>query len=170
MALVAFGLGANVDDPLARLVAAVEALAGFTSSLRLGPLVCSTPVSPVPQPDFLNSVALAEASLDPHALLGRIKLLEREAGRRPGPRWGPRPLDVDLLLYDQLVLRSDDLELPHPRLRQRGFVLVPLAALEPALPIPPDGITAAELAASVDTSDLVPQRWPRTVRRWRPEP
>jgi 7,8-dihydro-6-hydroxymethylpterin-pyrophosphokinase len=117
-------------------------------------------VSTIPQPTFLNCVALLRSHLSPDRLLGIAKELERLAGRVPGERWGPRPLDLDLLLVGDSRQRAEDLELPHPRLRERSFVLAPLADLAPHLRVPPDGATVAELLARlpVDRS-LVRASW-----------
>ena len=111
----------------------------------MAPLYRSAPVSPIAQPDFFNTVVVAASHEQPDALLALAKRLEAEAGRVDGPRWGPRPLDVDLLLVGELQRDDVELTLPHPRLRERGFVLAPLAAVAPELRLPPDGRTAAEL-------------------------
>lgn len=115
----------------------------------MAPLYRSAAVSPIAQPDFLNTVAVARSELAPEELLRFAKELERAAGREEGPRWGPRPLDVDLLLVGELQRRDGDLELPHPRLRERSFVLAPLADLLPDLPLPPDGRPVRELLAEL---------------------
>jgi 2-amino-4-hydroxy-6-hydroxymethyldihydropteridine diphosphokinase len=107
----------------------------------------SLPLSPIPQPDFLNTAALAHTSLPPEAVLALAKALERAAGRRRGVRFGPRPLDVDLLAYGSLCSDTPELTLPHPRLRERRFVLEPLAEIAPDLAVPPDGTTVRELLA-----------------------
>jgi 2-amino-4-hydroxy-6-hydroxymethyldihydropteridine diphosphokinase len=113
--------------------------------VAVSPLYRSAPASPIEQPAFLNCVALLRSGLSPAELLALAKALERAAGRVPGERWGPRPLDLDLLLVGDRSERADELELPHPRLRERAFVLAPLADLAPGLPVPPDGATAADL-------------------------
>lgn len=117
----------------------------------MAPLYRSSPVSPLPQPDFLNTVALASlegSALSPEDVLGLAQDLELAAGRRrePGsPRFGPRPLDIDLLLWGDRVQDHPDLTLPHPRLRERRFVLAPLADVAPDFPVPPDGTPVREL-------------------------
>lgn len=117
-------------------------------------------MSLVPQPPFLNCVALLRSDLSPSELLALAKELERAAGRVPGERWGPRPLDLDLLLVGNHSLRTEALELPHPRLRQRAFVLAPLADLAARLPVPPDGATVAELLGRLPAdSSLVRVPW-----------
>jgi 2-amino-4-hydroxy-6-hydroxymethyldihydropteridine diphosphokinase len=124
------------------LRAALDELRQALGPLEVAPLYRSRPVSPVPQPDFLNTVVLAacsDLSLSPEIVLGLAKALELAAGRRRGVRFGPRPLDIDLLLWGDRVQNAPELTLPHPRLRERRFVLAPLADLAPDLPVPPDG-------------------------------
>ena len=124
------------------------------------PLFRSAPVSPIPQPHFLNSVAVARTALEPRGLLALLQGLERQAGREPGPRWGPRPLDLDLLLHGERRVAEPDLVVPHPRLAERGFVLAPLAALLPELAIPGETRTAAELLAALPADpSLVRVAW-----------
>ena len=103
----------------------------------------------MPQPDFLNTAALAHTSLGPEEVLALAKALELAAGRRRGLRFGPRPLDIDLLLYGDRQSRDPELTLPHPRLAERRFMLEPLAEIAPDLQVPPDGVTVAELLARV---------------------
>ncbi len=134
--------------PVGRTLAwALRRLEASLGPLRVASLYRSAPVSPVPQPDFLNTAALAHTTLAPEALLALGKALEHEAGRRPGARFGPRPLDIDLLLYGDLRMNRPELTLPHPRLRERRFVLAPLAEIAPDLQVPPDGARVAELLA-----------------------
>jgi 2-amino-4-hydroxy-6-hydroxymethyldihydropteridine diphosphokinase len=146
---VALALGANTGDPRRQLLAALAELSRRLGALAVAPLFRSAPVSPIAQPDFLNSVVIARTALAPGELLALAHRLEREAGRVRGPRLGPRPLDVDLLCCGDLVVERPDLVLPHPRLRERAFVLAPLAAVAPDLALPPDGRTAAELLAAL---------------------
>jgi 2-amino-4-hydroxy-6-hydroxymethyldihydropteridine diphosphokinase len=109
---------------------------------------------PPGQPPYLNQVVAAPleaVALDPHALLATAHRIERTAGRVPRERWGPRELDVDLLLFGDLVLRDDRLELPHPRLAARRFVLEPLAEILPGLVHPVLGLSVRELLARLAT-------------------
>lgn len=117
--------------------------------MRIASLYRTVAVSPVPQPDYLNTAALASTSLEPGDLLALAKALERAAGRRRNVRFGPRPLDVDLLVYGDLQLSTPELTLPHPRLRERRFVLEPLAEIAPDLRVPPDGARVADLLAAL---------------------
>lgn len=113
------------------------------------------PVSAVVQPDFLNLAVVGESRHPPEELLAVAKALEWRAGRRSGPRWGPRPLDVDLLVWGDRVVRRPELTLPHPRLARRRFVLEPLATLAPELRVPPGGRTVADLLARLPAGERV---------------
>lgn len=140
------GPAADIERTLRRALGDLEAALG---PLRAAPLYRSAAVSPFPQPDFLNTAALVQTVLPPDAVLAVAKALERAAGRRHGVRFGPRPLDIDLLLYGDLRSSMPELTLPHPRLRERRFMLEPLAALAPDWPVPPDGTTVRELLERV---------------------
>lgn len=135
-----------VEQTLAR---ALHQLAIALGPLRVASLYRSRPVSPVPQPDFLNTAALAHTALAPEAVLALAKALELAAARRRGVRFGPRPLDIDLLLYGDRRSDAPELTLPHPRLAARRFMLEPLAEIAPDLPVPPDGATVAALLSRV---------------------
>lgn len=160
--LVAIGLGSNLASPrlgtpAATLAWAGERLAALLPGLRLAPRYRTAPLSHLAQPDFLNTVALAaRPALSPRQLLGALKELEREAGRAaPAERDAPRVLDLDLLFFGGLVLEEAGLSLPHPRLRQRLFVLAPLRDLAPDLALPPDGRSVAELYAAIAGSQQI---------------
>ncbi len=101
------------------------------------------------QPDFLNCVVEISTALSPAELLDRAKEVEQEMGRLPGPRFGPRVIDVDILLYGNIVVDQPDLQIPHPRLHLRAFALIPLDELDPRLTHPTLRVTVAELAAKV---------------------
>jgi 2-amino-4-hydroxy-6-hydroxymethyldihydropteridine diphosphokinase len=142
----------NLGAPRRQLLAALAALSRGLGPLSVAPLYRSAPVSPIAQPDFLNTVVLAASDWSPglpERLLAFAKELEAAAGRVDGPRWGPRPLDVDLLLVGELQRDDAHLTLPHPRLRERGFVLAPFADVAPDLALPPDGRSVAELLAAL---------------------
>lgn len=145
------GLGSNQGEPAMQLQRAVEALATLPDSRLTGvsSLYVSAPISPIKQPDFLNATARMETRLPPLALLSHLKGIEARQGRElSGERWGPRPLDLDLLLYGELRIDTPELQLPHPDLAGRAFVLLPLSELEPSLEIPGIG-TLAELLPQV---------------------
>lgn len=135
------GLGTNLGDRRGNLQFGLRWLAaGSGVRLRAVSQVYETePWGVVGQPRFLNCVAEFGVSLGPEALLGRCQGAERAAGRRPGPRWGPRVLDVDLLLYGGRAVALPHLEVPHPRLHLRAFALAPLAELAPEVRHPVAG-------------------------------
>jgi 2-amino-4-hydroxy-6-hydroxymethyldihydropteridine diphosphokinase len=137
------GLGSNLGDREAAIRAAAAALpAGRLSTIRE-----TEPWGIEDQPRFLNAVAELETDETPRALLERLLQIERDLGRtRDGLRWGPRTIDLDLLLHGEARLDEPGLQLPHPRLHQRAFVLEPLAELDPALEIPGRGPVSALLA------------------------
>ncbi len=154
MPTVYLGLGANLGDREANLRAARERLQELGVELeRCSSLYESEPWGVRDQPRFLNAVCRAHTALSPQELLRLAKQVERDLGRRPGVRYGPRPVDVDILLYDDLVLDTPDLTIPHPRLAERAFVLVPLAELAPELVVPGLGRRVRELLERLGESE-----------------
>ena len=148
------GLGSNLAGPRAQVERALGRLAGLPQSrlLRSSRLYRSVPWGMLDQPEFVNAAAAIETGLSPPALMQALLAIERDAGRdRNGERWGPRILDLDLLLYDALTLAEPRLQLPHPHLHERAFVLLPLAEIAPDLDVPGRG-PIKTLLARVDTS------------------
>ena len=141
-------LGASLDDCRATLEAALATLdrSPGVRLLRRSRWFRSAPIGP-PQPDYVNGCALLEVELEPEQLLDRLLAVEQRFGRVRAERWGPRSLDLDLLLIGDRQLDTPRLQLPHPRMRERAFVLVPLAEIAPDWTMPPDGRCVAELAA-----------------------
>ena len=142
-------LGANLAEPVAQVRAAGEALAGLPHSrlLQMSSLYRTAPVGIRGQPDFINAVAALSTTLAPQQLLDALFVVERRFGRRRDFPQAPRTLDLDLLLYDQLSLDSEQLRLPHPRMHLRAFVIAPLLEIEPTCRIPGRGSAAAWLPA-----------------------
>jgi len=132
VALARIGLGANLGDAAATVLTASEALGEIGVVRARSALYGSTPWGGVAQPDFVNAAAVLETALAPLPLLRALQALERRFGRVPGVRYGPRTLDLDLLAYDAVTVATPELVLPHPRLFERAFVLVPLAEIDPA--------------------------------------
>jgi len=148
----AIGLGSNLGDRRATLKSALARLnSGPLTLLAASPLIETAAVGGPPQPDFLNAAALVQTALEPFELLELLLSIEAEHGRVRGVANGPRTLDLDLLLFDQLVLDRPGLTLPHPRMHLRRFVLEPLAAIAPEWVHPVLGRSAAELLAALDT-------------------
>ena len=149
MPLAYIALGANLDDPLGQLRAALDAVAALPDSrmLRTSSFYRTAPVGAPGQPDYLNAVAALETGLAPDDLLAALLEIEHDFGRRREYRNAPRTLDLDLLLYDDAVIDRPHLQVPHPRLHLRAFVLVPLAEIAPELRLPGRGSVAAWLPA-----------------------
>ncbi|RDI99787.1 2-amino-4-hydroxy-6-hydroxymethyldihydropteridine diphosphokinase [Dyella solisilvae] len=149
-------LGSNLGDARAQVQEAFAALARLpdTRLLAQSPLYLTPPWGVLDQPPFVNAVARLDTTLSPHALLDALLAIERAAGRvRDGQRWGPRILDLDVLYMDGVSLSDERLQLPHPRIGERAFVLLPLNDLAPSLELPGQG-RVADLLARVDTTGL----------------
>ncbi|MFN2287573.1 MAG: 2-amino-4-hydroxy-6-hydroxymethyldihydropteridine diphosphokinase [Chromatocurvus sp.] len=149
MAPCFIGLGSNIGDPLTQLRRAAHDLYSHThiQQMALSSVYRSTPMGPQDQPDFLNAVARLETHLSPEALLDVLQSLERGAERVRGRRWGPRTLDLDLLLYGEETIVSPRLTVPHPGLETRDFVLMPLRDISGAEFMLPGGQTVAQALA-----------------------
>lgn len=150
------GLGSNLREPVRQVQSGLEALTRLpnTRRLRHSALYRSRPLGVVIQPDFVNAVAALETGLSPFALLCYLQHIERQQGRvRDAVRWGPRTLDLDLLLFGEVHMRSPDLTLPHPDLHRRSFVLYPLHEIAPRLVIPGRG-AVVELLSTVSRGGL----------------
>lgn len=154
---VALSIGSNLGDRTAALQAAVAALVALpgVSGVRVSSLYETDPVGGVAQPDFLNVVAVADAAGESsqavaHALLGLARQVERELHRVREVRWGPRSVDVDVLAVGDLLSDDPELTVPHPRLAERAFVLVPWCEIDPEFQVPGLGRVAALLARLPD--------------------
>jgi 2-amino-4-hydroxy-6-hydroxymethyldihydropteridine diphosphokinase len=151
----AIALGSNLGDSLFTLEAAVE-------NLSKTPGICldshsswyTTKAIGPKQPDYLNGCAILQVDIIPHLLLEILLQIETKFGRQRLEHWGPRTLDLDLLLYDDLILETTNLQIPHPRMKERAFVLVPLMEIAPNWVEPVSGITIKELIKAVDCSDV----------------
>jgi 2-amino-4-hydroxy-6-hydroxymethyldihydropteridine diphosphokinase len=150
------GLGSNLRDPVAQVRAGFELLATLPRTLLVlrSPLYGSRPMGPVEQPDFCNAVAGLLTALDARSLLAQLRAIEQRMGREPSrERWGPRVIDLDLLVYADERRADADLALPHPGLAVRNFVLHPLAEIAPDLQVPGLG-RVATLAAAIPGAGL----------------
>lgn len=148
------GIGSNLGDRRNHCAAAVAALRKVPGVrvTRVSTWRETAPVGPVPQGAFVNGVAQVATTLDAPRLLAACLSIERALGRRRGERWGPREIDLDLLLFDDAVVDAPDLTVPHPEMTRRRFVLEPLAEIAPNAVHPVTGRTAAEMLAALDTS------------------
>jgi len=158
------GLGANLGEREAQIRLALDDLARLPMShlVRASSLYDSEPVGEPDQPNFLNAVAELETELTARQLLWNLLLIERRLGRTRTRRWGPRTIDLDLLLYGPVVIDEPDLQVPHPELTRRSFVLVPLVELDPLLVHPESGETLLQILSRLDPRPLVK----RSSRLW----
>lgn len=149
-------LGSNLQDPIAQLRHAVAALADIAQSrvVRVSSVYRSTPVGPPGQPDYLNAAVCLHTHLGPHALLNALQEIETAQGRVRLQRWGPRTLDLDLLLYGDTTLNDERLTLPHPRMHERDFVLLPLQEISDEGLTMPDGRQLGHLAQQCHSNNL----------------
>ncbi len=135
LAIVYLNLGSNLGDRLQNLKMAIKKIeeSDFISIQKISPVYETDPVGYEDQPRFLNLVVLAETALKPLLLLDCLLDIEKKMGRKKEKKWRPRNIDMDILLYDDLIVNSDRLILPHPQMHQRRFVLVPLTQVNPNL-------------------------------------
>lgn len=152
---IALGLGSNVSPRFEYLNEAVKALDGFLTQLRVSTVYETDPIGITDQPLFLNACCVGWTDLGPVDLLGHLKCLERAAGREvSGERFGPRELDIDILLYGEEVVQDQRLTIPHPRMIDRAFVLVPLAEVASEWVHSSSGTTIAELSDNIGRSGV----------------
>ncbi|OGO49578.1 MAG: 2-amino-4-hydroxy-6-hydroxymethyldihydropteridine diphosphokinase [Chloroflexi bacterium RBG_16_68_14] len=158
--VVYLGLGSNLGDRRRNLAVALRRLEPLVRIEAVSSLYETDPVGPQDQPPYLNAVCRGVTGLPPRGLLRHLQEVERDLGRRLGPRWDPRPLDIDLLLYGDAVIDEPGLRVPHPELPHRAFVLVPLAELAAKLKHPELGATIGSLAKRADRSGVRKQADP----------
>lgn len=143
------GIGSNLSEPLQQIRTAIASLEKIPDShvSCVSSFYRSKPLGKRDQPDFINAVAAVNTTLDPYELLDYLQAIEQQQGRlRDGIRWGPRTIDLDMLLFGDMALVTDSLQIPHPGLVEREFVLYPLAEIAPDLVLP-DGVSIRTLRA-----------------------
>ncbi|HXF59594.1 MAG TPA: 2-amino-4-hydroxy-6-hydroxymethyldihydropteridine diphosphokinase [Candidatus Saccharimonadales bacterium] len=147
MSKVLVGVGSNLGDREFLIRKAVESMRDLPRTLvvRVSSLYDTDPVGEVEQPPFLNAVVWLETTLEPRELLWQLLLIEKRMGRVRSQRWGPRPIDLDLLFYDDRRIDEPDLTVPHPEAHRRGFVLLPLLELDPEFVHPSTGESIKKL-------------------------
>ena len=154
-------LGSNLRSPRQQLRDAVAALGNLPDSRidRISSIYRSAAVGPGPQPDYLNAALLLRTALTPMSLLHALQQIEQDQGRERSVRWGPRTLDLDLLLYGDMQIDTARLTVPHPRLQQRNFVLYPLREISDTDLVLPDGTRLDTVIARCPRNDLVKTDW-----------
>ncbi len=133
---VFIGIGSNQGDREGSIYSALEEIRFFGDLVSISGLYETEPFGSIEQPDFLNAVVQIHTDLVPDALLTHLQDIEQKLGRVRKEKWGPRTLDLDILIFDQLVLKSETLVVPHPGLSERRFVLVPLCEIAPQYVVP----------------------------------
>lgn len=149
-------LGTNLGDRMVNLTQALVLLTPFAAIKNWSRVYETPPWGYLDQPPFLNMVVEVETDLEPLSLLDKLKFLEEKIGREKSVRYGPRLIDLDILFYDEIELHVERLDIPHPRIVERAFVLVPLAELTPERVLPSSGQTIARLLGQIDQSGITP--------------
>lgn len=165
MAIAFLGLGSNMGNRMRNLSSAMKSLSERATIEQASSIYETEPVGYLQQRRFLNAVIRISTLLSPEQLLHYIKAIERSGGRTPGFQNAPRPIDIDILFYDDEVFHSEQLTIPHPHLTERAFVLVPLTEIMPDLRHPANGKTARELLDALDTTTGV-TRWASAEKLW----
>jgi 2-amino-4-hydroxy-6-hydroxymethyldihydropteridine diphosphokinase len=155
VAEVYIGIGSNLGDKVANITKAIKMLSEFATIDQISSLYETEPEGRRKQPDFLNCVIKAEVGAGPVELLGILKDIEKRIGREPSPRNGPRTIDLDLLIYNNQAIETPDLIVPHPRLQERVFVLVPMAEVAPSLYHPTLHKSMRQLLSELNSSSRV---------------
>ncbi len=153
--VIYIGLGSNLDNPLAQVSKASGVLKAHPAmdSVVVSPWYRSDPVGPGPQPDYINGVVKATCKLQPESLLDLLQQIENSQYRERTVRWGARTLDLDILLYGERIIHTDRLQIPHPRLCQRNFVVRPMYDISPEL-ILPNGVSIESLLTALGDAGL----------------
>lgn len=157
---VLLGMGSNLGDRVRNIELALGHLVEHVKLESISTIYESEPEEVKDQPWFLNLVCAGVTRLKQWDLLEYVHEVEKKLGRERGPRYGPRVIDIDILAYDDLVMAEPDLEIPHPRMAERGFVLVPLAEIAPEWRHPVSGMTADEMLADMDAETVRPYSVP----------
>ena len=152
--VIYLALGTNLGNQVRNLAEARDRLRDLVAISRVSHIYETPPWGVINQPAFLNQVIEAQTDIEPEELLKSVKLVENVMGRVPSVRFGPRLIDIDILLYGCLEFNSSDLILPHPRMLERAFVLVPLAELAPDLTLPNGSLSIRELLDHLDQTGI----------------
>ncbi|MCR4291040.1 MAG: 2-amino-4-hydroxy-6-hydroxymethyldihydropteridine diphosphokinase [Candidatus Scalindua sp.] len=147
MTKVYAGLGSNLGNKRENIISAIDRIDAYEEICvkEKSDFYNTTPVGGPPQPDYVNCVIGLETEIEPHTLLKEFKEIEIELGRKPGVRWGPRIVDIDILLYGDRIVNDHNLKIPHERMHERVFVLGPLYEISPDIKHPVSGISISDL-------------------------
>ncbi len=151
---VHIALGSNLGNCAVNLARARQSVAAFITEIRCSSIYETPPWGVLDQPHFLNQVIRGSTTLSPLCLLDSLKAIEQDMGREKTVRFGPRVIDLDILLYGNRIINYRRLQVPHPRMAERAFVLVPLKELSPGLVIPGIGLPVEDVLAQLDTSGI----------------
>ena len=152
---VIISLGSNLGDRVLNCKKALEEISGFAKILRVSSVYETEPVGNESQPDFINCAAEIETALSPYDLLGRLREIEEKLGRVRDERWGPRVIDIDIIFYDDLVIDTEELTIPHVSAHARRFVLEPVCEISPMLVHPGFGVRVYVLLNDLDDEKKV---------------
>jgi len=152
---VFIGIGSNLGDKIGNCRKALREIAGFAEIVKISSLYETEPVGKEDQPNFINCVVEINTDLSPHELLTHLKSIEDKLARVRGEKWGPRTIDLDIIFYDDLVMKDDDLIIPHPRAHLRRFVLEPICEIAPDFINPALEISTLELLEKLGDSKVV---------------
>jgi len=155
MQRVFIGIGSNLGDTIGNCKIALDEIENFAEIVRISSLYETEPVGNEDQPNFINSVVEINTDLSPHELLTHLKSIEDKLGRVRGEKWGPRVIDLDIIFYDDLVMKYDDLIIPHPRAHLRRFVLEPICEIAPDFIHPELETSILELLEKLGDSKMV---------------
>jgi 2-amino-4-hydroxy-6-hydroxymethyldihydropteridine diphosphokinase len=153
---VFLGLGSNLGERAQYLATAMSKISSFAIVERKSRIYETEPWGLKEQPNFLNQVVEIKTAIEPGKLLSELKKIEKQMGRKKIVRFGPRVIDLDILFYDDLILQTERLTIPHPSLAQRAFVLVPLDEIAPELVHPVEKKTIHELLQKIDSRGILP--------------
>lgn len=154
MSRAVLSIGSNLGDRLATMQSALALLAAAgVRTVAVSPVYETDPVGGPEQPDYLNAVVVAETELSPYELLDVVNAAEDGLGRKRSERWGPRTVDIDIVVFDDVVSHDASLTLPHPRVAERAFVIVPWSDVEPDAQLP-GGLPIAQLRAEIDDAGV----------------
>ena len=158
------GIGSNLGDRINNCKKALSEIRGFAEILRVSSAYETEPVGNEDQPDFINCAAEIETALPPLELLNRLRSIEHKLDRFRGERWGPRTIDLDIIFYDDLIIDTEELKIPHVSAHARRFVLEPLCEIDPGLVHPGFGVHVYELLNDLeDTKQVVKIGEPSTL-------